>query len=126
MSSNGSIVNIKAVSPDGDFYGIKAISKDGILHDVKGIKFSSNDVESVLHGVEIKANIKALPQAPGQSDDFIWHIKAVHPDGQLWDIKAIDEAGKIYDVKSLEENGNMHVMDIKAFVGNKNFQLKYW
>ena len=48
VSSNGSIVNIKAVSPDGDFYGIKAISKDGILHDVKGIKFSSNDVESVL------------------------------------------------------------------------------
>jgi hypothetical protein len=50
--------------------------------------------------------------------------KAVHPDGQLWDIKAIDEMGKIYDVKSLEENGNMHVMDIKAFVGNKKFPVK--
>ena len=36
----------------------------GHVYDVKGIKTTEETVETKLHGVEVQAHIKALPQVP--------------------------------------------------------------
>ncbi|MBK9641927.1 MAG: hypothetical protein IPO72_11760 [Saprospiraceae bacterium] len=118
VSRAGNLYHIKAVSDDGEFYGIKALSPEGLLEDVKGIKYSDQAIEGTVNGTSFAAHVKAIPQSQDCITDFLWHVKAVHPDGKLIDIKAIDENGRIYDVKALAENGNGHIMDIKAFVGS--------
>jgi len=62
VNLSGNIIDIKAINKNGDFYGIKAISPEGQLNDVKGIKMSKEKLEAVVNGVEVYANIKALPQ----------------------------------------------------------------
>ncbi|MBK7695405.1 MAG: hypothetical protein IPI30_14095 [Saprospiraceae bacterium] len=110
-------------SDDGEF-GIKALSPEGLLEDVKGIKYSDQAIEGTVNGTSFAAHVKAIPQSQDCITDFLWHVKAVHPDGKLIDIKAIDENGRIYDVKALAENGNGHIMDIKAFVGSTKLPVK--
>lgn len=55
--------------------------------------------------------------------ETIWHVKAVHPDGQFLDVKAIDSSSGIHDVKAIED-GDRHVMDIKALAGGKRLPVK--
>jgi hypothetical protein len=64
VSRSGSLFHIKAVGPHEQFYGVKAISRSGHVYDVKGIKTSDETVEATVHGVEVQAHIKALPQVP--------------------------------------------------------------
>lgn len=59
----GNIIHIKAIGPDGKHYGVKAISPSGHLYDVKGVKMLDERVELKLHGIDVAAHIKALPQA---------------------------------------------------------------
>lgn len=54
----------------------------------------------------------------------IWHIKAVHPEGELLPIKALGKNGEIYDVKAIAESGNRHMLSIKAFIEGKAQPLK--
>ncbi|MDQ3142072.1 MAG: hypothetical protein M3Q56_07485 [Bacteroidota bacterium] len=71
VSEAGNIIHIKAIGEDGEYYGIKAISPEGVLHDVKGVKFKTEDKETTISGVDIRAHIKALPQVHVQNDNII-------------------------------------------------------
>ena len=64
VSRAGSLFHIKALSPEREMYGVKAISRSGHVYDVKGIKVSEEAIEGKIHGVEVQAHIKALPQVP--------------------------------------------------------------
>ena len=57
------IIDIKVLNADGIIYAVKALSPKGDLNDVKGIKFLNQDTEMQIHGVDIYAHVKALPQA---------------------------------------------------------------
>lgn len=58
------------------------------------------------------------------AEEKIWHVKAVHPDGKLIDVKAIDKDGKPNAVKAIETDGNVHLLDIKALIGDKRVPVK--
>jgi hypothetical protein len=123
ICQSGNIIHIKAIGTERAFYGVKAISPEGKLHDVKGVKMSKKRQEGIVNGVAIEAHIKALP--PGQGEGLsIWHVKAIHPDGQMLNLKARDKQGKLFDVKALAEAGNQHLFDIKAFVGKDILPVK--
>ncbi len=124
VSQAGNIIHLKAIGEDGEYYGVKAISTEGEMRDVKGVKFNTSERETVVNGVEIRAHVKALPQVPGTSTDYLWNVKAVHPEGKLLDLKAMDEKEQIYDVKAFVENGNLHLLDIKAIIGGQKCPVK--
>jgi hypothetical protein len=124
VNRSGNIIHIKAISKDGGLFGVKAVSPRGNLMDVKGVKFSEEDKESEIAGIPILAHIKALPQRIYDFGEFIWHVKAIHSDGQLLPIKAVDKEGNKYDVKALEQSGNLQLLDIKAFIGDKKVPVK--
>ena len=121
---SGNIIHIKAISKEGAFYGIKAISPEGQLNDVKGVKMTKEEIELLVKGVEVHAHIKALPQAGCVSDNSIWNIKAIHPEGRTIDVKALDKEGNIYDVKAIQDSDQRQLMDIKAFFGGKKLPVK--
>ena len=56
--------------------------------------------------------------------DIIWHIKAIHPEGQTIDVKALDADGNIYDVKAIQDADQRQLMDIKALVDGKKMPVK--
>jgi hypothetical protein len=64
VAEDGTITAIKAIGLQGDFYGIKAISPEGRVYDVKGLKLGSQSVEGKVGPVDFAAHVKALPQAP--------------------------------------------------------------
>ena len=68
VKRSGKIIHIKAMGPDGQSYGVKAISPRGHLYDVKGIKMMEDRVETRIHGVDVAAHIKALPQVTYAGD----------------------------------------------------------
>jgi hypothetical protein len=112
----GNIIDIKAIDNNGEHYGIKAISPNGQLHDVKGIKMKKEDLEYSLHGLDIYAHVKALPQTGDVGDNFLWHIVAIHPDGYALDVRAIDSMGNDFDVKAILDAGQRSLLDVKTFV----------
>ena len=120
VSHSGNIIHIKAVTKDKEIYGVKAISPDGALNDVKGLKMTKNRIETTVNGIDVYAHIKAIAQTGCAGDNFIWHIKAIHPDGKVIDVKAIDKEGNIYDVKALQDADQWSLLDIKAFIGDTN------
>ena len=124
VNRSGNIIHIKAIAKDGRFYGVKAVSPEGNLMDVKGIKFSEEDKELEIAGIPILAHIKALPQRIYDFGEFIWNVKAVHPEGQFLPIKAVDKEGNRYDVKAIEQSGNLQLLDIKAFMDNTKVPVK--
>jgi hypothetical protein len=120
VSHSGNIIHIKAVSTKNEFYGVKAISPEGELNDVKGLKMSKDRVEAIVNNVEIYAHIKAIAQSGCAGDNFIWHIKAIHPEGRALDVKALDKDGNLYDVKALQDSDQSSLLDVKAFIGDMN------
>lgn len=120
VSFSGNIIHIKAVSPNNEFYGVKAIAPDGSLNDVKGLKMSKDRVEAVVNSVEVYAHIKAIAQSGCASENFIWHIKAIHPNGTAIDVKAMDKDGNLFDVKALQDSDQSSLLDVKAFIGGMN------
>jgi hypothetical protein len=62
VGRSGNIYHIKVISENGDRMAVKAISPHGLFYDVKGLKFSSEDEEMRLNGVAVRAHVKALPQ----------------------------------------------------------------
>lgn len=117
VSRSGNIIHVKAISKEGDVYGVIGISPNGNLVDVKGIKMTKEILEYSINGVAVHAHVKTLPQTGCVGDNFIWHIKAIHPAGHLLDIKAIDKEGKVHDVKAIRDSNQRSLLDIKAFVG---------
>jgi len=53
-----------------------------------------------------------------------WTIKAVHPEGKFLDVKAIDGYGNTYDIKGIQDANQTSLMDINAFVGDKQIPVK--
>lgn len=62
FSKSGNIVNIRAIRSQPIMYTIIAVSPDGRVNDVKGVKMTTQEVETVLHGVKVFAHVKALTQ----------------------------------------------------------------
>jgi len=62
VSKTGNIVHLRAIRPQVIMYNIIAVSPDGKVNDVKGIKMMNQEVEAVIHGVNIFAHVKALTQ----------------------------------------------------------------
>ncbi len=124
VGRSGNIIHIKAINKDGTFYGVKAISPEGKLNDVKGIKVTKENVECKINGVEVHAHIKALPPMECSGSNFIWHIKAIHPEGRLLDVMAIDKDGNTFDIKAIRESNQRSLMDIKAFIGEAQLPIK--
>lgn len=118
VGHSGNIIHIKAITKNKEFYGIKAISPTGKLNDVKGVKILKDPIETSINGVLIHAHVKAISQTGCSSDSFIWHIKAIHPEGHTLDVKAIDEEGNIFDVKAIQNSNQRSMLDIKAFIGD--------
>jgi len=50
--------------------------------------------------------------------DTLWHVKGVHPKGHLLDVVVVDAEGKTYEIKAIQEDDNVHMLDIKAIVGD--------
>lgn len=124
VSNSGKIINIKAIDKKGGFYGVKAISPTGKLNDVKGIKLTQHKVEMNINGVDVYAHIKSIASMGCTNDNFVWHIRAIHPEGHLLSVMAFDNDGKSYDIKAIRESNQRSLMDIKAFVGNKQIPIK--
>ncbi|MAE60925.1 MAG: hypothetical protein CMJ49_06150 [Planctomycetaceae bacterium] len=78
----------------------------------------------LILAVSLLTVLNACAGGGGPGGRTIWHVKAVHPEGQFLDVKAIDGAGHIHDVKAIEQDGNLHVMDVKAFVRGKVLAVK--
>lgn len=62
VSKSGNIVHIRAIYEDMIFYNVVAISPDGITNAVKGIKLRPGNIETTIHGIEVFAHIKSIPQ----------------------------------------------------------------
>jgi len=62
--------------------------------------------------------------SPAVAEDMYWHVKGIHPKGYMLDIKAVDAEGKLYDVKALEQEDNVHMLDVKAIVGDERHPVK--
>lgn len=118
IGHSGNIIHIKAITKNKEFYGVKAISPTGELNDVKGIKVQKDPIEGSINGVLIHAHVKAISQTGCSADSFIWHIKAVHPEGRTLDVKAMDANGAVYDVKAIQNSNQRSLLDIKAFIGD--------
>ncbi|NND79167.1 MAG: hypothetical protein HKN53_04655, partial [Maribacter sp.] len=124
VSRTKNIIHIKAINKAGEFYGIKAISPEGKLNDVKGVKMTDEQTEVLINGHAVYAHIKAIPQAGMASNNGQWHIKAFHPKGITLDIKAFDPEGKKYDVKAIQDSFQRSMLDIKAIDGNTLLPIK--
>ena len=123
VNTSGNIIHIKAIGPGRTYYGVKAVSKQGELHDIKGVKFTNLVEEGKVNDVAFHAHVKAL--VPGNAQGpAIWHVKAIHPDGNLLKLKVVDKDGQQHDVKAFATPGNTNMLDIKAFVGDDILPVK--
>lgn len=118
IGHSGNIIHIKAITKNREFYGVKAISPSGELNDIKGVKVTKDPIEGSVNGVLIHAHVKALSQTGCSSDSFIWHIKAIHPEGYTLDVKALDKSGNLFDIKAIHNSNQRSLLDIKAFIGD--------
>ena len=106
-------------------FAVKALSPQGFLFDVKGVKLSGERIEGRTNGVDFVAHIKALPQVTGGVDgDPLWFVRAVTPEGHLLAVQAFDRTGKRLISGPIKTVGDVHVMDVKAFVGGKRLPVK--
>lgn len=62
VSKSGNIVHIRAITKDTLFYNIIAISPEGKVNNVKGMKMLDTTVETVINGVSVFAHVKSLKQ----------------------------------------------------------------
>jgi hypothetical protein len=58
------------------------------------------------------------------SEQILWHVIAVKPDGKFLNIKAIDPFGSSFDINAIEKAGQKSFMDVKAFVKGKIIPVK--
>ncbi len=62
--------------------------------------------------------------APTKAEDTLWHVKGIDPDGHWMDVKAVAPDGMSYDIKAIQEDDNVHMLDVKAIVGNRRRPVK--
>jgi hypothetical protein len=62
--------------------------------------------------------------SPAAAEDTFWHVVGIHPKGYTLDIKAVDSEGKLYDIKAIEQDENVHMLDVKALVGDLRQPVK--
>ncbi len=67
-------------------------------------------------------SIRAQEQAT--TEDIIWHVKAIHPNGRTMDVKAFNDRGDKFDVKALEDSDQSYIMEVDAFVSGKRVPVK--
>lgn len=73
---------------------------------------------------EEKTQPEVTQVAPEVVGEYLWHVKAVHPEGRFLDVKALDGEGNIYDVKAIQDSDQRQVMDIKALMGGEKIPVK--
>ncbi len=125
VSRAGNVIRMKALTPNENFLDIRAISPEGLFRDVMGVKFESENIEAVIYGHNVLANVSALPQVRNKSDAIQWDIAAIHPDGNSYPVYAIDEdKGVEHPVRALSDGGNFHLLDVKAFINRYKYPVK--
>lgn len=62
VSKSGNIVHIRAIDEGIIFYNVVAVSPDGTTNAVKGIKLKPGNIETTIHGIDVFAHIKSIPQ----------------------------------------------------------------
>jgi hypothetical protein len=62
VSKSGNIVHLRAITKDSLFYNIISISPEGKVNNVKGMKMLDTRVETVINGVSVFAHVKSLKQ----------------------------------------------------------------
>ena len=124
VSRAGNSLRIAAIAEDESFLAVKAVSPEGILRDVAGIKFSKENVEIEIDGVQVLAHVKALPVTQIRSEEPLWNVKVLMKDGQSLDVFAVDNKGNEHEVKAIAEGGNFHVLDIKAMIRSERHAIK--
>ncbi|MEJ2583892.1 MAG: hypothetical protein P8Z38_02250 [Robiginitalea sp.] len=72
--------------------------------------------------IEVTSEVKE--ETAAVTEELIWHIKAVHPEGRFLDVKALDADGNIYDVKAIQDSDQRQLMDIKALMGSAKIPVK--
>ena len=68
--------------------------------------------------------VAALGTSPAWAEDTFWHVKGIHPKGYFLDIKAADADGNLYDIKAIQQGDNVHMLDVKAIVGDRRVPVK--
>jgi len=75
--------------------------------------------------LQVKCQSDAINETTSEkSQDVIWHVKAMHPEGYTMDVKAFDKEGNRFDVKALEDANQRYIMDVKAFVKGTMLPVK--
>ncbi len=62
VSRMGSVVEVRAIDRNGKQYNVISISPQEGVNHVKGLKMFNEEVEAVIHGIEIFAHVKSLRQ----------------------------------------------------------------
>ena len=83
------------------------------------LTFQTGCTEKITETKEDTATVETEMPA-----EIIWHIKAIHPEGQTIDVKALDADGNIYDVKAIQDSDQRQLMDIKALIGGEKVPVK--
>jgi hypothetical protein len=76
----------------------------------------NEQLEMVVNGVEVHAHVKALTQTGCSGDDFMWHIKAIHPEGRTIEVMAFDKEGNSFPVKAIQNTKQRSIIDVKVYV----------
>jgi len=71
-----------------------------------------------------EGDLKLSSELIKTSEETLWHIKAIHPEGRFLDIKAVDAFGSTFDVYAIQRDGQKSIMDIKAYVKGKILPVK--
>ena len=72
---------------------------------------------------KVKSQVEP-PNSMQVEGEVIWHVKAIHPEGNFLDVKAIDDDGRIYDVKAIQNADQTTLMDIKVLMNGKKIPVK--
>ena len=59
-----------------------------------------------------------------EKNEIIWHVTAIHPNGNTMDVKAFNEKGDRFDVKALEDVEQSYIMEVRTFVNGKGVPVK--
>jgi hypothetical protein len=136
ITSEGGILDVKGVSRSGNtigiaafdsteqFFAVKAVSPEGAVRDVVGVKFSQENVEIEIEGIQVLAHVKALPEAKVKSSDPVWSVNALSTEGQSFSVVALDDKGNEYLVKALVPGKNYQLLDIKTMFRRDKLAVK--
>lgn len=116
VARTGSTIKVAVIDENEKFLPVKALSPEGQTRDVFGVKFKDDNVEMEIGGVKILAHIKALPAPNANSEQVVWNVKAIDPDGNALPIYGLDKNGNEHEVRAIVYGGSYYILNIKSIV----------